>query len=194
MNGIFSDPERLAGRLRESFAHEPRRTLIPDHYKPSAVLIPIFIKNGELSALFVKRSQSVRHHRGEIAFPGGAFDINDRSLEHTALRETEEEIGVHPSDIRILAELDELKTPTQFHITPFIGVMPYPYPWRINKDEVELVFDVPLSRLVSRSAHRKGFRLMEKNIYEIHYYYHDHHIIWGVTGNILYNFFSRISR
>jgi 8-oxo-dGTP pyrophosphatase MutT (NUDIX family) len=188
----FSDLKHFEIFIRRNFPEKSKRTLSVEQYTPSSVLMPVYEKSDGLYILFFKRTQFVKHHKGEISFPGGAFEAGDADLKNTALRETEEEIGVHPHDVTIIAELDDLKTPSRYHITPFIGIIPHPYPFRVNTLEVEYIFEVPLRHLLNRSHHRLGYRLFETTIYEINYYYFEQHTIWGVTGNILNNFISKI--
>lgn len=161
-------------------------------FVPAAVLIPFYEKNSEPFLLFAKRTQTVRHHKGQISFPGGAYEPNDPDLRHTALRETEEEIGLDQSHVNILAELDDMFTPTCFRVTPFVGTIPYPYSFKINPHETAELIEVPLRHLLIESNHRIGYRMFQNRIYEIHYYDYSEHIIWGVTGQILNDLLKKI--
>lgn len=161
---------------------------------PAAVLIPFYEKNGEPFLLFAKRTQTVRHHKGQISFPGGAYELTDPDLRHTALRETEEEIGLDQSCVEILAELDDMFTPTRFRVTPFVGVIPYPYSFKINPHETAELIEVPLRHLLLESHHRTGYRMYQSHIYEIHYYDFGEHTIWGVTGQILNDLLKKIQQ
>ncbi|MGC8603366.1 MAG: NUDIX hydrolase, partial [Desulfomonilaceae bacterium] len=113
----------LAARKRQSKKKLPVTGLIN-----AAVLVPIFRKDANLHLLLTQRSEMVEHHKGEISFPGGKLDVSDPDLRSCALRETLEEIGILPQDVKIIAELDDFYTvATNFHVVPFVGFIPYPY-------------------------------------------------------------------
>ena len=129
----------LSARRREVFG----QTALPR----AAVLVPLFQKAGDCRLLFTRRSDLVKHHRGEISFPGGTFDEEDGDLERTALREAWEEIGLREDDVRILGTLDDIETRTGFVVTPFAGVIPSPYPFRLSERETAELIEVPLAIL-----------------------------------------------
>ena len=127
-NHILIDLATFEERLVLARRRQPKRSLPVDGLVTAAVLVPIFQKNGALHVLLTKRSDMVEHHRGEISFPGGKLDLTDPDLESCALRETREEIGILPTDVKVLAELDDFYTvATRFHVVPFVGVIPHPY-------------------------------------------------------------------
>ena len=94
---------------------------------PAAVMVLLYPKDGEYCILLNKRSEQVEHHKGEISFPGGARDPEDRDSLETALRETEEEMGIKRDDITVLGEMDEVATRSQFRVQVFTGTIEYPY-------------------------------------------------------------------
>jgi 8-oxo-dGTP pyrophosphatase MutT (NUDIX family) len=94
-------------KLKELLLQRKRKVIFDNHLKRSAVLIPFFIKDGEYHILFIKRSQEVENHKGEISFPGGLCEKGDEGLEETALRESFEETGIHPQDVSLLGTLDD---------------------------------------------------------------------------------------
>src|SRR5262245_56549999 len=110
----------LEGR-RKGFLRDLPELAIPP--KPAAVLVPFLEKEGETYLLFTRRTESVRDHKGQISFPGGARDPGDPSLRETALRETEEEIGVPRHAVEVLGELDDYVTVTNYMITPYVGII-----------------------------------------------------------------------
>ncbi len=141
--------------------------------------------------LFTLRTDRVRHHKGQISFPGGARD-GDESLRTTALRETFEEIGVSPDDVTILSELNDMLTPTRYRVTPFVGSIPYPYDFSVNTHETEQLIEVPLNHLLDPACHRVGHKTFENRSYEVHFYEYGPHSIWGVTGHIIRELVTRI--
>lgn len=164
------------------FSHEKPPT-------PAAVLIPIYEKENEHYILFTKRTDHLRHHKGQISFPGGKFDPTDRDLKETALRESYEEIGLKNEDVEIIGSSSQMITNTNFIVTPFAGTFKYPYEFNINKDETDYLIEVPLKHLIDK----KNFKIEEREVLghkiPIYFYSFGEHIIWGVTGKILYDFF-----
>lgn len=152
---------------------------------PAAVLIPLYRKKGLMHLLFTKRTNTVRHHKGQISFPGGASASQDESLVDTALRETFEEVGIKPEDVEVLGRLDQSRTITDFVITPFVAYIPYPYPFVTNPREVEELVEVPLSFLLDDSnisfgpVEFDGVKLFDEQ------FKYNGHIIWGATFRIL---------
>ncbi len=147
--------------------------------RPAAVLIPLLQDNGQWRLLFTKRTERVEHHKGQVSFPGGARDPGDSDMLATALRETEEEIGVAPDDVEILGALPPLVTITNFLVYPFVGLIPYPYPFRPNSFEVAGIIETPLDQLVAEAAAQEptANRPMKFN--------RQGEIIWGATARML---------
>ena len=151
---------------------------------PAAVLVPLFIKNGDTQILFTQRSMQVQDHKGQISFPGGRWEESDKSLLDTALRETEEELGIAPKQVEILGELGEWITPSRYHITPFVGIIPYPCVYRLNAEEISEIIEVPLVHLLEP----KNLRLERGEFFnqqsEMPYFQFGPHVIWGATARI----------
>jgi 8-oxo-dGTP pyrophosphatase MutT (NUDIX family) len=154
-------------------------------FKPSAVLVPLFTKDFEDHLLFTVRNDKVRHHKGEVCFPGGTYDKKDRSLRKTALREAEEELGIREKEVKILGELDDLITPTFYRICPFVGKIPYPYPLKINQREIAETLEIPLSYFMDeKKLHVEHFEYFGES-FEIPFYKWKNYSIWGATGRIV---------
>lgn len=160
---------------------------------PSAVLLLLYQKEGEYHLLFNKRSDQVEYHKGEICFPGGGQDPEDESPLTTALRETHEEMGVMPEDVRVLGPLDQVRTRTNFLIHPYVGEIPYPYPFKVSGIEISEVLEVPLAALLDPSHLRREWRVSNGLLTEGLAYSHGHHIIFGATANIVTNFLTILS-
>lgn len=136
--------------------------------------------------LLTVRTHTVEHHKGQISFPGGAYENSDQDLKHTALRESQEEVGLDPSLVNIVAELPELPTvATRFRVKPFVGLVKDVPAFAPNPDEIGQLLIVPLSHLIDPKNSK--IETFERNSLKIKMrtYYFDDHRIWGVTGRIL---------
>jgi 8-oxo-dGTP pyrophosphatase MutT (NUDIX family) len=149
------------------------------------VLIPLLYKSGEWHVLVTQRTEQVEHHKGQISFPGGACDVGDAGLRATALRETFEEIGVPPESVEILGQLDDFPTISHFIVTPFVGVIPHPFGYRLNPREVEAVAEVPLSFLRDPTHLRIEQREHEGRFHDVLFWDYESYVIWGATARIL---------
>lgn len=180
-------------RLRKKLTSRERRIIDHPPFSHAAVLVPLYQKEGECHLLFTKRSDQVKYHKGEISFPGGMVDEEDKELIQTALREAREEIGLNENDVEILGLLDDIVTVTQFIVTPIVGLFPYPYPFRVSPVEIAELIEVPLSYLLEKDSfsEREIFR-MGRSEWVYAYQYRDH-IIWGATARILKQFLDLIS-
>ena len=159
---------------------------------PAAVMILLYPKDGEYCVLLNKRSQEVEHHKGEISFPGGARDPEDRDFLDTALRETEEEMGVSRSDITVLGRLDDIVTRTNFGVKVYVGTIPYPYPFDPSPIEIAEVLEVPVSSLVDPANFRHETRLADGQAVYARSYAYNEHLVFGATAKILDQFLEVI--
>src|SRR4030042_702859 len=122
----------MEAQLKSRLEERERRTIQDGNLKQAAVLLPLLKKDGAYHILFLKRSQMVENHKGEISFPGGICEQDDGAFERTALREAFEEIGIRPQDVRGLGMLDDIRTQsTKYRVTPVLGAIPYPYPFEL---------------------------------------------------------------
>lgn len=155
----------------------------------AAVLMPLYVCQGEYHVLLTQRSHTLNHHRGQIAFPGGGFEPQDPSLQHTALRESAEEIGLQPHDVDILGQLDDLLTSnSNYLVRPFVGVIPYPYTFTLDRRETAGLIEVPLACLRQQNPVAPERRHHEGKMVESFFYEYAGHIIWGATGKMLKQF------
>lgn len=166
--------------------YSPRTVSTPD-LVPASVLMLLFPKDGEYHVLFTKRTERVKHHKGEISFPGGARDDGDESPLATALRETQEEVGIDPRDVEVLGPLDQVRTRYGYKVTPFVGDIPYPYPFVPREEEVSEVLEVPISTLVT-SEDKSGTVDVEGQRYHLVTYRYGDHVIWGATAKMVERF------
>jgi 8-oxo-dGTP pyrophosphatase MutT (NUDIX family) len=172
-------------KIRKILACREKACLQDGRLKRAAVLIPVFKKDGQYHLLFTRRTDRVEHHKGQISFPGGRQDPEDPDLLATALREAEEEMGIRREDVRILGELDDFCTVSDFCVAPFVGLIPYPYPFRPNPQEIEETLEVPLSALLDPRRFRRETRAHAGRPRTVYAYRHGGHTIWGTTASIL---------
>ena len=173
-------------KVRDTLALRERHVIMRRGFRPSAVLVPVYENVGDHYVVLTKRTQDLEHHKGQICFPGGGYDDADGDLKFTVLREAFEEIGVRAQDVEILGALDDQATLTSyFVITPFVGAIPYPYEFKVNRREVEELIEAPVSALRDPACHNTlapdySGKLQPRG----HYRYRGHNIT-GITARIL---------
>jgi len=155
---------------------------------PAAVLVPLFLKDGEIHILFTKRTPHLTHHSGEISFPGGRCEPEDRDSVDTALRETWEEIGIRPEDVEVLGELDDRHSLHNYRVTPVVGIFPAGYQLTVNDAEIERIIEVPLSHFGKPGVYRCEDWQWQGKRRAMHFYMHGEDEIWGLTARILKQF------
>ena len=152
---------------------------------PASVMILLYLKEDEYCILLNKRSEEVEHHKGEISFPGGARDLEDRDSLETALRETEEEMGIKREDITVLGEMDEIVTRSNFQVSVFTGTIEYPYKFTPSAIEIAEVLEFPVSALLDPANRRVETRWDDGKTATSYSYVHEEHVVFGVTARIL---------
>ena len=141
--------------------------------------------------LFTRRTDRVQSHKGQVSFPGGASDEGETTPEQTALREAEEEIGMRPADVQVLGRLSQLITISSFRVTPVVGVIPFPYAFKVANIEVARVFTIPLLWLSDRNNYWEFFlRDSERSLITYHPY--DGELLWGATARMTVTFLKTI--
>lgn len=192
--------ERLRGALAEAHAREimllesdwrgerePHARTLAE----AAVLVPV-VDRPEPTLLLTLRTETLRRHAGQIAFPGGRLDAEDASATAAALREAEEEIGLPPARVDVVGATDRYRTGSGFHITPVVGVVPPNLPLAPHEAEVAAVFEVPLAFALDPANQREGtgiFQGAERRFYEISW---GERRIWGVTAALIVNLGRRL--
>jgi 8-oxo-dGTP pyrophosphatase MutT (NUDIX family) len=178
----------LVPPLARALEQRARRTLAREDKTRAAVLVPLLGVDGVPHVLYTRRAATLPHHQGQVAFPGGTCDPRDADCVATALRESHEEIGLGPDDVRVLGLLDDIETMTsRFVITPIVGLVPHPYPWRPHPGEVDHIFTVPVADLLAPDAERTetwdfGGRSVPVDLFPA-----GGQVIWGATHRITRN-------
>ncbi|MPZ15417.1 MAG: NUDIX domain-containing protein [Chloroflexi bacterium] len=160
--------------------------LNPREPRIGAVLILVYPRGGEPCVVFTKRSQTVADHRGQISLPGGAREHGDATLADTALRETEEELGIPATDVRVLGRLDDVYVNvSNFLIAPHIGMIEYEPRFRAAAEEVDEVIEIPLDRLRDPSSLKHQELLIRDEARRTLFYEFGGHQIWGATQRVI---------
>lgn len=171
-------------KIRQGLAdHQP---LINSHLqKRASVLIPLLECDGELFVMLTQRSEKLRSHAGQVSFPGGKQDLQDANSLETALRETQEEIGLAPEKVEIIGTLDQILSLHYYLVTPFVGIIPENFIPIPNEDEIEAVFKVPLSFFMQNDQHwTEEFKTPIATILAHHFEFKGFDI-WGLTSKLI---------
>lgn len=165
------------------------------HLTPAAVLLPIIKENNEWHLLFTRRSEMVEDHKGQVAFPGGAQEDIDNDLVATALREAQEEIGLHPDNVLIIGKMKSMSTVSHYHITPIIGyIKNWPIDLELSDHEVANVFSIPMEWLANKSNYfTKPYFSSNGKKHKVYYYHpYDGEVVWGITAKITLDFLEMV--
>ena len=153
--------------------------------RPAGVLIPIVERRQSLSVLLTERSSSLRHHAGQVSFPGGGMEAHDADITATALREAQEEVGIEPHEVDIAGFLNPTPTVTGFAVTPVIGFVRESFCLNIDPVEVESAFEVPLDFLMDPRNEEHSEREFEGITIPVVTFHYDGQRIWGATAAML---------
>jgi 8-oxo-dGTP pyrophosphatase MutT (NUDIX family) len=179
-------PDWLRQRFLHGGAGEPVREWVPGRpLRPAAVLVPVVSRGADLTVLLTRRTDHLHHHPGQISFPGGRVEDSDTSAVMTALRETEEEIGLDPERVELLGELAEYHTGTGFRVTPVVGLVHPPFELVLDDFEVAEAFEVPLSFLLDPSNRERHEVEYEGRLRQYYAMPWQGYFIWGATAGIL---------
>lgn len=159
----------------------------PDRTRAAAVLVPIVGRARGLTILLTRRSDSLPVHTGQISFPGGRVEEHDVDDVETALRETEEEIGLGRDRVEVIGRLDTYTTRTGFEVTPVVGLVRPPFELVPDPVEVAEIFEVPLDFVLDPGNHERHSREWQQTVRHFWVLPYQHHYIWGATAGMLVN-------
>lgn len=169
-----------------------RNDIFANAKKDAAVLIGIVEREEGANLILTKRTEQLSSHSGQVAFPGGKIDADDASPEDAALREAWEEIGLDRNEVEIPGRMPDYYSGSGFKIAPVIGFVKPGADFEINPDEVEYMFEVPLSFLMNQDNHIEGNReFAGRTRYYLEMPY-GKHFIWGVTAGMIRALHDRI--
>ncbi len=183
----------LPGREAQFLMAHPKRyheVTVPDNAKLAAVLTLFVPKNGEWQVVFIERVSSNERdkHKGQISFPGGKFEEEDQNTAQTALRETEEEVGILAKDVKLIGELSELYIPvSNFRVQPHVGVLAYAPTFRLQVSEVSHAFEVPFSHFLDPSIRKVATIPLGNNLSlpDTPYFDLNGKVLWGATAMMM---------
>ncbi len=203
MDKITITERYISGRLAKALEAQPAQAESTSPWsgtpRPAAVLVPLFAANPHdkinhtWQVLLTRRTNNVADHQGQVAFPGGSADPADRSPEMTALREAHEEVGIEPSGVRVLGKMKSLWTISNYMVTPVVGVIPWPFPIRLEEIEVSRVFSIPLDWLAEPDHHEVRYRsiplaysqILGREFHPVIYFQpYEGELLWGVSAEI----------
>lgn len=177
--------------LRRHLAQRDRHRIAEPALRASAVLVPLLLKEAGPHLVLTKRSARMSSHASQICFPGGCVEPTDADLLATALRESQEEVGIAPEDVDVLGPLDDTMTLGRFRITPFLGVIPDPYPFRVDVTEVDRLIEVPLAYFLDPARVRvERMPFPDGALHPVHFYSVGEEVVWGATARIIHEWLS----
>jgi len=174
-------------KLKEILSRRHKKRITDDKLMPSAVLLPIYYKEGEVHILFTRRTENVKEHKRQISFPGGTHQVGE-SLLQTALRESNEEIGLAPDRVKILGELDDMPTTSHYNISPVVGLIPWPYDFKLDGVETDEIIEAPLPALLDDKSWHHKIEVIDGREVTAYSYHYRGDVIWGATARILHQF------
>ena len=152
---------------------------------PAAVLVPVVARGQVPTVLLTRRTDHLHHHPGQISFPGGRVEAADTSPIDTALRETEEEIGLDRRHVELIGTLPDYLTGTGFRVTPVVGLVTPPFELTLDAFEVAEAFEVPLSHFLDPANHEQHSIVHEGRVRQFHAMPYHGYFIWGATAGII---------
>jgi 8-oxo-dGTP pyrophosphatase MutT (NUDIX family) len=180
-SGIYSWPAGMIDKIAATLT-------------PAGVLVPVRRHDTGLTVLLTQRSAELKHHAGQVSFPGGRMEESDADIEVTALRETREEVGIAEDQVSIIGYLETMPTVTGYAVTPVVGLVEGRVELEIDRTEVEYTFEVPLPFLLDPANHRLVQREWQGLSFSMVEFHYDGQRIWGATAQMLMRFINIIKK
>lgn len=178
-------------QIADRLAGFPVKSMELGGLRPAAVLVPLFLRAGEPWMLLTLRSDQLKKHSGEISFPGGGAEERDADFWQTALRETEEEVGIRAEDVQWVGRLDDFYSVHDYRVSAFVGSYPDAYSYRADEGEIAEIIELPLARLRDPQIYHQEDWRHEGRLFPVDFYQLDGYTIWGMTAAILRQLLER---
>ncbi|MEZ9298814.1 coenzyme A pyrophosphatase [Vibrio splendidus] len=156
-----------------------------EQLRKAAVVVGLVEREDGLHVIFTKRAAHLKHHPGQVSFPGGKHELSDPSMQFTALRELHEEVGIRSDQVKIVGQLPALSTISKFSVTPIVAMVDPDYKAIIDENEVASIFEVPATYVLDQAklhSHTVNFKKIKHRIFAMPF---EEHLIWGVTAQII---------
>lgn len=153
--------------------------------RQAAVVVGLVERENGLNVIFTKRAAHLKHHPGQVSFPGGKYEQSDPTLQHTALRELQEEIGIVKEQVKVIGQLPALNTISKFSVTPIVALIDSDYEPKIDRNEVDSIFEVPAEYVFDQAnlhSHLVDFKKVKHRVFAMPF---KDQLIWGVTAQIV---------
>jgi 8-oxo-dGTP pyrophosphatase MutT (NUDIX family) len=188
---VYRFGDRSLDRLREVLKGRPAVEIDAPQFRRACVLVPLVRDGDQWALLFSRRSANLAAHSGQIAFPGGAVEAGE-TLDAAAVREAEEEVGIHAGAVELIGRLDDVVTNSGFLVAPFVGVIREKIDYVIQESEVTEVFEVPVDALLEPSQPEVRYVRFRDREYPAYFYRYRDYEIWGLTGRMLKAFLDLV--
>jgi 8-oxo-dGTP pyrophosphatase MutT (NUDIX family) len=196
----FPSRDQIRRRLR-ALRDEPTRSWHGESYlgegvelTPAGVLIALTEIDGALHVVVTKRTDEMRKHAGQMSFPGGRVEPGDADTLEAALRESCEEVALHPDDVEVYGSFLTMPTITGYQVTAHVGAFEQPYELDPNPAEIAAIVEVPLEALFEPGAYSMEKRRYNEKLFTVHFFEYEGYVIWGVTGFIMRQFLDYLSQ
>jgi 8-oxo-dGTP pyrophosphatase MutT (NUDIX family) len=181
------------GRPSSDFDFNPEVRPKTVSLKPAGVLLPIIERDCGFQLILTKRSSTIKHHPGQIAFPGGRVDPSDATHIAAALREADEEIGLPPENVDVLGELPSHQTISNYSMHPVVGWVTQDFTPRLEAAEVSEIFEVPLAHVLNMSNYTIQSRIWRGQVRKFYTVPYGPYYVWGATARVLWSFAQKVS-
>ncbi len=186
-----STPHSWIQEVRTRLERPHPKRLPPSEDRQAAVLVPLYVDSGELWTVLTRKSEELRNHRGQVAFPGGSLEPGE-DLWQAAVREAEEEVALDSKTVLPLGMLDELPSISGFRVVPCVGAVPFPLDLQADRSEVDEVFSVPLSACADPQWVEERQVTVNGRDRWVRVYHVGRHQIWGLTARVIENLLERL--